>query len=141
MHRNWVYYDTDHAVFQPRSMTAEQLEAGHRRACRDFTSYSSVFRRSFGLPGGIKRLAYNLAWVKVDWLWPLIVRAGLMPFAMQILERVLRIDTAPRRLRMASPDGDGLHSERTQNIRGEFAEPGLLLSDNAEQEVCHADVD
>ena len=141
LHRNWVYYDTDHAVFQPRRMAAEQLEAGHRRAGRDFTCYSSVFRRSFGLPGGIKRLAYNLAWVKVDWLWPVIVRAGLMPFAMQILERVLRIDTAPRRLPMVSPAGDCLPSEQAQNVRSEFAEAGLLLADDAEPEVCHANVD
>jgi hypothetical protein len=93
LHRNWAYYDTDHAVFQPRRMTPEELEAGHKRAMRDFVTYGSIFRRSLGVPGVLKRIAYNVAWMKVDPLWTAIIRAGLMPFATRIFERVLRIDT------------------------------------------------
>ena len=93
LHRNWAYYDTDHAVFRPRRMTPEELEAGHKRACREFVTYGSILRRSFGLPGVLKRIAYNVAWMKVDPLWTAIIRAGLMPFATRIFERVLRIDT------------------------------------------------
>ena len=69
-HRNglaWAYYDTDHAVFRPRCMTPEQLESGHKRAYRDFLTYASILRRSLGLPGTAKRLAYNIAWMKIDW--------------------------------------------------------------------------
>jgi radical SAM superfamily enzyme YgiQ (UPF0313 family) len=93
LHRDWPYYDTDHAVFRPRGMTPEQLEAGHRRAYRDFLSYGSIFERSLGLPGTMKRLAYNLAWAKVDPLWEAIIRLGLMPYARQIFDRVLRLST------------------------------------------------
>jgi hypothetical protein len=46
-------------------------------------------------PGGLKRLAYNLAWSKVDPLWVAIVRLGLMPFATRIFHRVLQVDTRP----------------------------------------------
>jgi radical SAM superfamily enzyme YgiQ (UPF0313 family) len=93
LHRNWAYYDTDHAVFRPRRMSPEQLEAGHKQACRDFVTYRSILRRSFGLPGVLKRIAYNVAWMKVDPLWTAIIRAGLMPFATRIFERVLRVST------------------------------------------------
>jgi radical SAM superfamily enzyme YgiQ (UPF0313 family) len=99
LHRDWKYYDTDHAVFRPRRMTPEQLESGHRQAYRDFTRFSSIFRRSLGLPGIAKRLAYNVAWVKIDPLWVAIVRAGLMPFATRIFEQVLRFETANRHAR------------------------------------------
>jgi hypothetical protein len=98
LHRNWSYYDTDHAVFRPRHMTPEQLEAGHKRTGREFVSYSSIFRRSLGLPGALKRIAYNVAWAKLDPLWVAVIRAGLMPFATRIFERVLRVGTrAPAR--------------------------------------------
>lgn len=93
LHRDWSYYDTDHAVFRPRGMTPEQLEAGHRRAYRDFLSYGSILQRSIGLPGMMKRLAYNIAWSKVDSLWVAIIRLGLMPFAREIFDRVLRVNT------------------------------------------------
>jgi len=97
LHRDWDYYDTDHAVFRPLRMTPEQLEQGHKQAYRQFSTYGSIFRRSFGLPGAMKRLAYNVAWSKVDPLWIAILRLGLMPMARRILDRVLRIDTRPKR--------------------------------------------
>ncbi|MHC4211833.1 MAG: B12-binding domain-containing radical SAM protein [Planctomycetota bacterium] len=91
LHRNWEYYDTDHAVFRPIHMTPDQLESGHKRAYREFLTYSSIVRRSLGLPGTLKRLAYNIAWMKVDPLWIAIVRLGLMPFATRIFNRVARV--------------------------------------------------
>ena len=93
LHRNWSRYDTDHAVFQPARMSPTQLEAGHQRAYRDFLSYGSIARRSLGMPGALKRMMYNVAWMKVDPLWTAIVRTGLMPFARQILTRVLWMKT------------------------------------------------
>ena len=38
LHRNWRRYDTCHAVFRPRRMTPEQLDAGYCRAKRQFAS-------------------------------------------------------------------------------------------------------
>lgn len=102
LHRKWAYYDTDHAVFRPRHMTPEQLESGHKRAYRDFLTYGSILRRSFGLPGALKRIAYNVAWAKVDPLWVAIIRAGLMPFATRIFTRVLRMRTRARQPEFAT---------------------------------------
>jgi radical SAM superfamily enzyme YgiQ (UPF0313 family) len=93
LHRKWEYYDTDHAVFRPLHMTAGHLESGHKRAYREFLTYSSIIRRSLGLTGTVKRLAYNIGWMKVDPLWVAIVRLGLMPFATRIFNRVLRART------------------------------------------------
>lgn len=94
LHRNWSRYDTYHAVFRPRHMTPEQLEAGYHEARRRFAAWSSIFQRSMGLPGALKRIAYNVAWMKIDPLWAAIIRAGLMPFATRIFERVLQLRTA-----------------------------------------------
>ena len=77
-------------------MTPEQLEAGYDQARRQFAAWSSILRRSLGLPGALKRIAYNVAWMKIDPLWVAIIRAGLMPFATRIFERVLRLSTKAR---------------------------------------------
>lgn len=102
LHRNWSRYDTNHAVFRPLRMTPEQLEEGHRRARREFAAWGSVLRRSVGLPGAIKRITYNVAWMKVDPLWVAIIRSGLMPFATRIFQRVLSLPTQARREQCAT---------------------------------------
>jgi radical SAM superfamily enzyme YgiQ (UPF0313 family) len=96
LHRNWSLYDTYHAVFRPHRMTPEQLEAGYNQARRQFAAWNSILHRSLGLPGALKRIAYNVAWMKIDPLWVAIIRAGLMPFATGIFERVLRFSTRAR---------------------------------------------
>lgn len=93
LHRNWNLYDTYHAVYRPQRMTPERLEAGYREARGKFASWNSILRRSFRLPGTLKRLAYNVAWMKIDPLWVAIIRAGMMPFATWIFERVLQLST------------------------------------------------
>lgn len=93
LHRNWSLYDTYHAVFRPKGMTPEQLEEGYSRSKRQFASWRSILRRSRGLPGVLKRMAYNVAWTRIDPLWVAIIRAGLMPFATRIFERVLQAST------------------------------------------------
>lgn len=102
LHRNWDYYDTDHAVFRPLEMSPEELEAGHKEAYRLFGTYGSIFRRSTGLPGAVKRLAYNIAWSKIDPLWVAIIRLGLMPGATRIFNRVLRWNTQAKRQRIGA---------------------------------------
>ena len=98
LHRNWSLYDTYHAVFRPCRMTPEQLEMGYNHAKRQFATWTSILRRSYGLPGVLKRIAYNVAWMKIDPLWVAIIRAGLLPFATRIFERTLRLNTrAPGR--------------------------------------------
>ena len=85
-------------------MTPEQLEAGYIHSKRQFATWGSILRRSLGLPGVLKRIAYNVAWTRVDPLWVAIIRAGLMPFATRIFEQVLQLGThARKRQPLADP--------------------------------------
>ncbi|MFH1434465.1 MAG: cobalamin-dependent protein [Pseudomonadota bacterium] len=117
MHRNWSRYDTDHAVFLPALMTPEQLEEGHQRAYREFLSYGSILRRSLGMPGALKRIMYNVAWMKVDPLWVAIVRTGLMPFARQVLNRVLWLNTKLAQRHRAEPEVLHFPGERRHELQ------------------------
>ncbi len=122
LHRQWDYYDTDHAVFRPLGMSPEELEAGHKQAYRDFGTYGSIFRRCVGLPGTLKRIAYNVAWSRVDPLWVAIIRLGLMPMATRIFNRVLRWNTQPGR----QASGAGTQEEALLRSIGELVEIGRL---------------
>lgn len=93
LHRNWDLYDTRHAVFQPARMTPCELEAGHRRAYRDFYTFGSILRRSWGMPGALKRIAYNVGWKKMDRLWSFLIRRGLVPYVRPVFEHVLEGNT------------------------------------------------
>jgi len=43
----WEDYDMGHVTFQPRGMTAEELQEGHDRLNRSFYSLGSMYRRLF----------------------------------------------------------------------------------------------
>ena len=45
LHRNWNLYDTAHAVFQPKNMTPEELEAGYQWCYKTLFSHGSIWRR------------------------------------------------------------------------------------------------
>ena len=126
LHRDWDYYDTDHAVFRPLRMSPEQLEAGHKEAYRQFGTCGSIFRRSTGLPGAVKRLAYNVAWSKVDPLWVAIIRLGLMPAATRIFNRVLRWNTQGKK-----PQAGAGTTEEAVSLPGD----GLVRIDRLEGPV------
>jgi radical SAM superfamily enzyme YgiQ (UPF0313 family) len=45
LHRNWNLYDTAHAVFRPKHMTAEELEHGYAWIYQRLFSHASIWRR------------------------------------------------------------------------------------------------
>jgi len=45
LHRDWTLYDTAHAVFQPKHMTAEELEHGYAWIYQRLFSHASIWRR------------------------------------------------------------------------------------------------
>lgn len=90
--RNWDLYDTRHAVYRPARMPAEALEAGYRRAYRDFYRWGSIFRGARSKVGWAERLrhvAYVGGWKKLDGWWDLIVRAHQVGRFVPLLETVL----------------------------------------------------
>jgi radical SAM superfamily enzyme YgiQ (UPF0313 family) len=45
LHKNWTLYDTGHAVFRPRHMTAQELEQGYAWIYQRLFSHASIWRR------------------------------------------------------------------------------------------------
>jgi hypothetical protein len=62
--RDWSHYDYHHAVFTPRRMPAEALEAGHDWLTREFYRPWRIARRLARLavrPGGLRSLPFAAA--------------------------------------------------------------------------------
>lgn len=60
---NWEHYDYRHVVFEPRRMTAEQLQAGADWVIRRFYSPARIFKRWLRwlfMPGGWRNFIYLL---------------------------------------------------------------------------------
>ena len=106
LHRDWELYDTRHAVFEPRGMTAAQLETGYWRAYRDFYSWGAIVRAAAAQPtlaGSMRHAAYAVGWKKLEPLWDALIRSGLVGRARPLLERVLDAAQPQRRPRPAAP--------------------------------------
>lgn len=89
---DWDRYDTRHAVFTPRGMSAEALERGYWRAYRDFYSWSAIARGSLARETSAERvrhLAYQVGWKKAEPLWDALIRSGHLGTMRPLLERVL----------------------------------------------------
>jgi radical SAM superfamily enzyme YgiQ (UPF0313 family) len=104
-HDDWDRYDTRHVVFEPRGMTAKQLEAGYWRAYRDFYRWSNLWRGAATKPvlrDRLRHLAYAGAWKKFEPLWDLLIRSRHVLHALPLLEATLGSFGARR-----SPKGRG----------------------------------
>jgi radical SAM superfamily enzyme YgiQ (UPF0313 family) len=90
--RDWERYDTRHAVFRPRDMTGAALEAGYRRAYRDFYRWRAIARSAAAQPdtgAALRQFAYAAGWKKAEWAWNALIRTGAIGLARPALERVL----------------------------------------------------
>ena len=90
--RDWDLYDTRHAVFTPAGMTAEQLEAGYRRAYREFYSWRNVIRSSFAHGDArehLRHFAYTTGWKKLEPMWDQVIRSGQVHRFLPLLETIL----------------------------------------------------
>ena len=74
--RNWQHYDFHHAVFEPRGMSAESLQAGHDWVTREFYRPWRIARRlawRMRWPRGIQTTPYafamNMAYYGRTWRW------------------------------------------------------------------------
>jgi radical SAM superfamily enzyme YgiQ (UPF0313 family) len=92
---NWDLYDTRHAVFQPRRMTATQLEQGYWDSYRRFYRWGSILQSASVQPGWqewLRHLAYAGGWKKFERAWDLVIRLGHVSSLLPLLERVLQGD-------------------------------------------------
>jgi len=89
---DWDRYDTRHAVFRPARMTAEQLEAGYRRAYHEFYSWPSILRAAWVQEGARERLRhvlYTAGWKKLEPVWDVAIRHGRVHRLLPLLESIL----------------------------------------------------
>jgi radical SAM superfamily enzyme YgiQ (UPF0313 family) len=93
LHRNWDLYDTRHAVFRTRSMTAEALESGYRRAYRDFYRWGSILRGAATKRTplvALRHLAYAGGWKKLEPFWNWVIKRRQVRRMIPLLETVLQ---------------------------------------------------
>jgi len=90
--QDWARYDTRHAVFQPRRMSAETLEAGYWSAYREFYRWAAIARSAWAQDGMMERLrhlAYAGGWKKFEPLWDVVIRLKRVTNFLPLLEQLL----------------------------------------------------
>lgn len=93
LHRNWEHYDTRHAVFKHPSMSRETIEKGYWRSYKRFYNWPNILKSAAAEPSllrAARHVAYTGAWKKLDPLWTVLVKCGLLGLAMRPLEYTLR---------------------------------------------------
>jgi hypothetical protein len=89
---DWDRYDTRHAVITHPSMSAAELEAGYKRARRDFYRWGSIARGTLARETPVEALrhaAYQIGWKKLGPVWDAAIRVKRLADARPALERVL----------------------------------------------------
>jgi radical SAM superfamily enzyme YgiQ (UPF0313 family) len=90
--RNWDLYDTRHAVFTPRRMSAQTLETGYWRAYENFYSWRNILQSTAqqnDLESALRHFAYKTAWKKFEPVWDFVIRLKQVSSFTQLLELVL----------------------------------------------------
>ena len=125
--RDWDLYDTRHAVFTPKGMTADELEAGYAGAYREFYRWRNIVRASFSHGDArehLRHFAYTTGWKKLEPMWDWTIRSGQVHRFLPLLETILdRFGSGggamPGRLR--PPAASGLEAQPLQ--LGRCADP------------------
>ena len=89
---DWSRYDTRHAVYRPARLSPEELEAGYKKAYRDFYSWKNIFASCANderLSQKLSHLAYTGGWKKLEPFWNLLIKAGLLNKMLPVLEFLL----------------------------------------------------
>lgn len=89
---NWQRYDTRHCVYKPMHMTPEQLESGYWQSYEQFYAWSNILRAAQTKPdwlGMLRHLAYTGGWKKLEPLWGLIIKTGMVSRMRPLLEKIL----------------------------------------------------
>src|SRR6202035_1856191 len=92
LHRDWTLYDTAHAVFRPKHMSAEELEQGYAWIYQRLFSHSSIWRRR---PEDWRAVAPYLAmsylYKSSNRFWRLLIKHHLVHAAWRPLVELTRL--------------------------------------------------
>ena len=89
---DWSRYDTRHAVYRPARLSPGELEAGYKKAYRDFYSWKNIFASCANderLSQKLSHFAYTGGWKKLEPFWNLLIKAGLLNKMLPVLEFLL----------------------------------------------------
>jgi radical SAM superfamily enzyme YgiQ (UPF0313 family) len=92
LHRDWDKYDTRTVVYQTKSMTADELEAGYWWAYKEFYKWSNIFEASMGhelVSHKLKHLFYAGGWKKFEPIWNFLIKTKSLNNTLPLLEGVL----------------------------------------------------
>ena len=90
--KNWDLYDTRHAVFTPRRMSAQALEGGYWRAYDKFYSWKNILQSTAqqnDLESALRHFAYKTAWKKFEPVCDFVIHLKQVSSFTQLLELVL----------------------------------------------------
>ena len=105
LHRNWNLYDTSHVVFEPRRMSAEELQEGYEWCYRRLFSHASIWsRRPTDWRAVVPYLAMSYLYKKSNWYWHLLIRHRLTAVAWKPLVESTRRRHLRFRRRLAAVD-------------------------------------
>jgi radical SAM superfamily enzyme YgiQ (UPF0313 family) len=106
LHRDWTRYDTAHAVFRPRHMSPEALEAGYGWCYHRLFSHASIWRRRpEDWRAVVPYLGMSYLYKRSNWLWHWLIRRDLTRAAWRPLVEVTRRRHLGFRRRLATGAG------------------------------------
>jgi hypothetical protein len=89
---NWDLYDTRHVVYQPTSLSAEELKRGYDWSYEAFYYWSSIFKAASAhesFKHQLKHFFYSAGWKKFERAWDFVIRVKQLSQMRPILEAVL----------------------------------------------------
>ena len=91
--RNWDLYNTREVVYEPQSMSAEEIKQGYDWAYDAFYRWSAIAQSAAYHSGNpvqaVKQLAYSGGWKKFEPLWNLMIKTKQLNVMRPVLEAVL----------------------------------------------------
>jgi radical SAM superfamily enzyme YgiQ (UPF0313 family) len=109
LHRRWELYDTAHAVFRPRRMAPEALEAGYARCYERLFSWPSIWRRRPRSASAVPAyLAMTALYKRSNRLWAQLIRHRLVATVWRPVVELSRQRHVRWRRRLAAMERPGL---------------------------------
>ncbi|MCA9212918.1 MAG: B12-binding domain-containing radical SAM protein [Planctomycetales bacterium] len=111
LHTNWNLYDTAHAVFRPKHMTADELEDGYERCYQRIFSHRSIWKRSpEDRRSVLPYLAMSYLYKRSNLFWRLLIRNRLTHTVWKPLVEVTRRRHIAFRRRLLAQSGKPLRA-------------------------------
>jgi hypothetical protein len=89
---NWDLYDTRHVVYQTKSLSPQELEAGYHWAYKEFYTWSNIVRGSTqhdSVKHMLKHFLYAGGWKKFEPLWNFVIKTRHLNDMLPLLESIL----------------------------------------------------